>query len=89
MIEHDLATLSHIIEPELAKVTPERAQTVLSWTFRQDDRDRVDVLSIKAQEGSLTPEERAELEEYIRVGDLLALLKARARLSLKAAGVGA
>lgn len=87
MLEHSLATLSRIIEPELATLTPERARTVLGWTFRREDRERVDVLSIKAQEGSLTTEERAELDEYLRVANLLALLKSKARLSLKTAGV--
>ena len=33
--------------------------------------------------GSLTPEERAELEEFLRVGSELAVLQSKARLSLK------
>ncbi|MBV8076429.1 MAG: hypothetical protein JO284_08530 [Planctomycetaceae bacterium] len=45
------------------------------------------VPSAKAQEGTLTKAERAELEEYLRVSDLLALLQSKARLSLKKAGV--
>jgi hypothetical protein len=45
----------------------------------------VDELSAKAQKGTLTPEERAELDEYIRVGYELAILQSRARLSLKRA----
>jgi len=83
------AIMARVFEPEAPTFTPETARSVLRWTFRQDDRERVDALSMKAQEGSLTPEERVELDEYIRVSDLLALLKSKARLSLKTAGVGA
>jgi hypothetical protein len=82
------AILGRVIEPEAPTFTPETARSILAWTFRQDDRERVDTLSIKAQEGSLTPEERDELDEYLRVSNLLALLKSKARLSLKTAGVG-
>jgi hypothetical protein len=45
----------------------------------------VDQLSAKAQTAVLRPEERAELEEYLRIADLLAMLKSKARLSLKKA----
>ena len=40
-------------------------------------------LSAKAGTGKLTDRERAELVEYIRVADLLALLQSKARKSLQ------
>ena len=45
----------------------------------------MDELSAKAQKGTLTPEERAEIEELIRVNLKLAILQSKARLSLKRA----
>jgi hypothetical protein len=39
------------------------------------------------QDETFTSAEREELEEYIRVADLLALLQGKARLSLKKAGL--
>jgi len=40
-------------------------------------------LSNKAAEGALSPDEREELDEYLRVADLLAVIQAKARRSLK------
>ena len=54
--------------------------------FDPEDHRRIDALSIKAQEGTLTPQEVADLDEYIRVNDLLTGMQAKARLSLKKAG---
>ena len=36
----------------------------------------------KARQGSLTPEEQDEIEDYERVGHLLGMLQSKARLSL-------
>jgi len=52
-----------------------------SRTYQQ----QLDVLSQKARAGSRTPAERAELDEFIRVADLLAILQSRARQALKRA----
>jgi len=43
----------------------------------------VDELSDKAQEGILTPAERRDLDEYVRVDHEPAVLQTKARLSLK------
>jgi hypothetical protein len=40
-------------------------------------------LSAKAQEGTLTPSEQAEINNYERVGHILSLMKSKARRSLK------
>jgi hypothetical protein len=43
-------------------------------------------LAVKSQEGRLSPEELAELDSYIKVGDLLAILQSKARKVLKKSG---
>ena len=43
---------------------------------------RVDVLAERANEGLLTPEERAEYEEYINVSDLISILKLKVQRHL-------
>jgi hypothetical protein len=73
------------VKPDRANLTPEAARAILKLDFDPEDHQRVDELSAKAQKGTLTPQERAELEEYIRVGYELAVLQSRARLSLKRA----
>ncbi len=79
------AIWGRIVKPDQANFTPELARAILKLDFDPEDHRRVDELSAKAQKGTLTPEERAELEEYIRVGCELAVLRSKARLSLKRA----
>ena len=83
------AIWGRIVKPDQGTLTPETARGFLKLGFSDDDQRRVAVLSRKAQDGSLGPEERAELDEYIRVNNELMILQSRARLSLKRAGLTA
>ncbi len=74
-----------IVKPDRANLNPEIARAILKIDFEPEDHRRVDELSAKAQKGTLTPEERAELDEYIRVDLELTVLRSKARLSLKRA----
>jgi hypothetical protein len=60
------------------------ARTVLKFKFRRRDVTRVNKLSALAREGKLTDAEKAELEGYLTVGDVLAILHSKARVALKA-----
>jgi hypothetical protein len=77
------AILTRIVLPDSATLTPAVAQSVLSMEFTDDDRRRMNELSLKAQDGSLTDDEQAELDSYERVGHFLSLLKSKARRSLQ------
>ena len=44
-----------------------------------DVQQRVDVLASKCNEGELNDEERGEYESLVRVGNILAVLKAKAK----------
>ena len=79
------AIWGRIVKPEQANFTPELARTILKLDFDPEDYRRVDELSAKAQKGPLTLEEQAELDELIRVDLELAVLRSKARLSLKRA----
>ena len=74
-----------VVKPDQVDLNPEIARAILKINFTPEDHRRVDELSAKAQKGTLTPEERAELDEYIRVNLKLAVLQSKARLSLKRA----
>jgi hypothetical protein len=76
------AIWGRIVKPGQADLAPELARAILKLDFGAEDRRRVDELSEKARDGTLDPEERAELEEYIRVGNELAVLQSKARVSL-------
>jgi hypothetical protein len=81
------AILERLIMPDESSLSPEAARSLLRLNFPPADHERVQTLSVKAQQGKLTADERTELEEYIRVSDLLALLQSKARLSLRRAGL--
>jgi hypothetical protein len=81
------AIWGRIVRPDVATLAPELARFILTLDFDAEDHERVNWLSRRAQAGTLTPEERAELDEYIRVNDALSILQSKARLSLKRAGL--
>jgi uncharacterized protein YnzC (UPF0291/DUF896 family) len=47
------------------------------------DEDRVNELSAKARAGSLTEAETQELDSYLHIGSLLAVIQSKARRLLK------
>ncbi len=62
-----------------AKMNREVAEFLLDIDFEAGDIERMNVLSERAREGSLTTEETAELDSYLHVGTLLSVLQSRAR----------
>jgi hypothetical protein len=76
---------ARIIAPEQEGLSLEAARSILALSFAPADLDRVDVLSEKARQGTLTAVEQEELDNYLRVGTFLAILQSKARLCLKRA----
>lgn len=74
--------LSRVIQHERDHLPKAAAKAMLGFRFPQSDLDRMHDLAGKNQQGRLTRAEQGELEAYRRVGRLLDLLSARARLSL-------
>jgi hypothetical protein len=60
------------------------ARALLALDFNRADKDRMRQLSAKAREGTLSPEEQVEINNYDRVGHILNLIQSKARCSLKA-----
>jgi hypothetical protein len=81
------AILERLIEPANHDLTPEVAGYFLRLDFTRKDHQRLQRLSATASAGTLTEKERAELDDYLRVADLLALLQSKARRVLQRAGV--
>jgi hypothetical protein len=74
--------LERVIRLGLGDWPAEVAGQFLRFDFSEDDRLRYLELSDKAQQGTLAVAERAELEEYLDVNDLLMVLQATALASL-------
>lgn len=79
----ELSIWERILVPDANQITPEQARYLLGVRFPQTDLDRINELSAKADEGRLAPEERAELDRYSHVGQMLSVLKAKAEASLQ------
>ena len=77
---------NRILDPGQGDLAPEAAAFILRMDLTQADRERVRELNDKANDGTLSKSERAELEEFIRVGDVLAAMQSKARRSLKRHG---
>jgi hypothetical protein len=71
--------LSSYLQPLAEELTPQQAQKILAIEPTPTLVERVEKLADKANEGQLTPEERAEYEYYIDVDDVIGLLKVKAR----------
>ena len=64
------------------EMTPEVARFFVSMGFAEKDRERINFLADQSQAGHLTAEEEAEFDGYLHVGNLLTLMKAKARTIL-------
>ena len=76
------AILKRLIQPDGDELSAAGANFILGLDFADFDHVRMAELSAKAQTGELSADERDELGEYLRAGDMLAILKLKARRSL-------
>ena len=75
-----------IINPDSHDMTAPEANAVLRWCFNDEARSAMEALAHRNGRGELSEAERAQLEAYVNVGQVVAILQAKARLSLKHAG---
>jgi hypothetical protein len=59
------------------------AESILALDFPAADAGRINELNAKANDGTLTSDEEAELEAYVDVSDLLAYWQSKARQALQ------
>lgn len=72
-----------LIESDEAELSPEAARYLLSIKLPSKDEERVNELSAKARAGTLTEAEMQELDSYLHIGSLLAVMQSKARRLLK------
>ena len=75
--------LDSLLEPFSDCLTPEVAQKLVNLQANEAVVARVEELAGKCNEGTLTPDERAEYESYVQVNQVMTLLKAKARKFLQ------
>jgi hypothetical protein len=59
------------------------ARYLLSLDFEPEDVDRMNLLAERAREGGLSADEEAELDSYLHVGNLLAIMQSKSRVYLR------
>jgi hypothetical protein len=74
--------LERLIDPQKPGFSSEAARWFLSLSFSPDDVARMNELSRKASEGTLTEQEQQTLNSYEGIGHLLAIIQSKARRSL-------
>jgi hypothetical protein len=78
----EAAILARLIQAN-ESMNREVAEYLLSIDFGSRDMERMNFLSDLAQKGNLSPSESAELDSYLHVGNLLAIMQSKARGYLK------
>jgi len=78
--------LDDLLDPVGACFTPAVAARIAALRANPETQLRLDELAEKNSEGTITPQEEAEYSAYVEALDVIAILQAKARKSLKAAG---
>jgi len=73
------AIIDEMLEPLAEALTPDAARLFAELKAPPSVQARVDELAAKCNEGELTDRERADYEKYVRIGNLFALIKAKAK----------
>lgn len=84
--DYNSEILFRAIKPTDGDLSTDAARAMLNFRLAPDDTTRVNNLATKARAGTLTAEERTELDDYERVTALLEIMQSQARISLNQAG---
>lgn len=81
-IDTESEILEQVIEADGASLSLEAAKTLLQFRFQSAAVARMNELAEKNQRGTIAPAELILLERYVRVGNFLNLLHAKAHCAL-------
>jgi hypothetical protein len=78
-----MAILRRVVDRKHESLSEEAARAILRLDFDGTDRRRMNQLAAKNRAEQLTAAEQEELNNFIHVGQVLGILKSKARRSLK------
>jgi hypothetical protein len=78
--------LQAVVAPQEPELEPNVARSILTFHFTAAQCARMTELADKNNEGTITPAERTEMENFARVGNFLSLIQSKARISLQSRG---
>jgi hypothetical protein len=79
----EAAIWARLMQAHKSQLSAEAAEYLLAVDFDKSDQQRMLQLAERSEAGTLTDEERAEFDGYLHVGNLLAVMRSKARLVLK------
>jgi hypothetical protein len=74
--------LERLLDPVSKSLNDDAARKLVRLKADRKTQARVDELARKCNEGELTASEKAEYDDFVNAGALIAILKAKARLLL-------
>jgi hypothetical protein len=80
--ENEATILVRVLCNETGQLPPEVARYILDRRFSDRDKARMHDLAVRNQAGALSPTEKEELFAFVNAGDLLGILKSKARRTL-------
>ena len=81
--ETEVTILARILGNERGQLPHDLARYILDLGFSDRDKARMHDLVVRNQDDALTPAEKEELFAFGKAGDLLAILKSKARRVLR------
>src|SRR4051812_3283141 len=80
--ENEVAILARVLGDDNGQLPGDLARYILDVTFSERDKARMHDLAVRNQKDELSPAEQEELSAFGKAGDLLAILKSKARRAL-------
>jgi hypothetical protein len=84
----EVEILTDVINPQGSDFSAPVAHEILNLRYSDQAQARIRVLLSRNNAGTISADERADLDKYLRVGQFIDLIQAKARLSLAARGDG-
>ncbi len=85
-VDAEPAIWARLIQAPKAPIAPEAARYLLSIDFNEADHARMRTLMDKSNEGALVPDEKAELDGYVNIANVLSVMHSQARVALRKSG---
>lgn len=79
----EAAIWARLMQGQKHELSSEAAKFLLTINFDEADRRRMHELAERPETGKLTTEEQPELDGYLHIGNLLAVMQSKARLAFK------
>jgi hypothetical protein len=84
----NINAIDRLLEPLSKCIRGDAENELLSLRADSELQARIDALAERSDQGSLTAEERDEYETYVRFGNFIGILQAKARLRRRVAAAG-